>query len=73
MRHLRRTDIQRLPSTLRGLIHSVCGLSFLLLGSPSHAWEASIERDAGVPHIYGETDADMALARLGAGRGRLGN
>ena len=62
MRHLRSTDVQRLLSTLRGLIHSVCGLSFLLLGLPSHAWEASIERDAlGVPHIYGETNADMAF------------
>ena len=39
-----------------------CGLSLLLFGSTSQAWQASIERDAlGVPHIYGETDADMAF------------
>ena len=62
MRHLRRTDPQRLLSTLRGLVLSFCGLSALLLGLPGHAWEASIERDAlGVPHIYGDTDADMAF------------
>ena len=69
MRHLRRADPQRLLSTLRGLVLSVCGLSALLLGLPGHAWEASIERDAlGVPHIYGDTDADMAfgLARAQA-------
>ena len=40
----------------------LCGLSLLLFGSTSQAWQASIERDAlGVPHIYGETDADMAF------------
>ena len=61
MRHLRRIDPQRLLSTLRGIVLSVCGLLALLLGLPGHAWEASIERDAlGVPHIYGESDADMA-------------
>ena len=38
-------------------------LTLLCLLAPfSYAWEASIERDAlGVPHIYGETDADMAF------------
>ena len=40
----------------------LCGLSLLLFGSTSQAWQAGIERDAlGVPHIYGETDADMAF------------
>ena len=36
----------------------------LTLWTSTHAlaWEATIERDAlGVPHIFGETDADMAF------------
>ena len=38
------------------------GSYLLLVSAVSQAWEASIERDAlGVPHIYGETDADMAF------------
>ena len=54
------------PSRTRGLPCSLMTwllASFLLLVSTvSQAWEASIERDAlGVPHIYGETDADMAF------------
>ena len=33
-----------------------------LLNAGAHAFEATIERDAlGVPHIYGETNADMAF------------
>ena len=33
----------------------------LWISTPALAWEATIERDAlGVPHIFGETDADMA-------------
>ena len=38
-------------------------LWILTLSTSTHAlaWEATIERDAlGVPHIFGETDADMA-------------
>ena len=38
-------------------------LCVLTLSTSTHAlaWEATIERDAlGVPHIFGETDADMA-------------
>ena len=36
--------------------------AFLLFCLPSNAWEATIERDAlGVPHIYGDTNADMAF------------
>ena len=32
------------------------------MASTGQAWQASIERDAlGVPHIFGETDADMAF------------
>ncbi len=62
MRHLRPTFEIRPPSKTLGLINYFWGLSLLLFGSISHAWEASIERDTlGVPHIYGETDADMAF------------
>ena len=40
----------------------LCGLWLLFPSSASQAWQANIERDAlGVPHIYGETDADMAF------------
>ena len=39
----------------------LCALA-LLTGTHVLAWEATIERDAlGVPHILGETDADMAF------------
>ena len=46
--------------------HSALGIALLLacslLSQTAAAFEASIERDAlGVPHIYGETDADMAF------------
>ena len=38
------------------------GGCLLLMASTGQAWQASIERDAlGVPHIFGETDADMAF------------
>ena len=37
-------------------------LAYFLSAQTAAAFEASIERDAlGVPHIYGETDADMAF------------
>ena len=40
----------------------LCGLWLFFCSSASQAWQANIERDAlGVPHIYGETDADMAF------------
>ena len=43
---------------LRGAV----GGCLLLMASTGQAWQASIERDAlGVPHIFGETDADMAF------------
>ena len=46
----------------RSLITWLLGSCLLLFSAVSQAWEASIERDAlGVPHIYGETDADMAF------------
>ena len=39
----------------------LCALA-LSTGAHGLAWEATIERDAlGVPHILGETDADMAF------------
>ncbi len=39
----------------------LCALA-LSTGAHGLAWEATIERDAlGVPHIFGETDADMAF------------
>ena len=61
MRHLRPTFEIRPPSKTLGLINYFWGLSLLLFGSISHAWEASIERDTlGVPHIYGETDVEDA-------------
>lgn len=44
------------------VLRSVLGGCLLLMASASQAWQASIERDAlGVPHIFGETDADMAF------------
>ncbi len=46
---------------LKALFHTL--LCVLTLSTSTHAlaWEATIERDAlGVPHIFGETDADMA-------------
>ena len=44
------------------MITWLMGSCLLLVSAVSQAWEASIERDAlGVPHIYGETDADMAF------------
>ena len=54
------------PSCTRGLPYSLItwllGSCLLLVSAVSQAWETSIERDAlGVPHIYGETDADMAF------------
>ena len=54
------------PSCTRGLPCSLVtwllASCLLLFSAVSQAWEASIERDAlGVPHIYGETDADMAF------------
>jgi acyl-homoserine-lactone acylase len=45
-------------SALALLLATAC----LLFSLASSAWEATIERDAlGVPHIYGDTNADMAF------------
>ena len=54
------------PWTVSHIRHSVfallLGTACLLNSLISSAWEATIERDAlGVPHIYGETNADMAF------------
>lgn len=44
------------------VLRGALGSCLLLLASTGQAWQASIERDAlGVPHIFGETDADMAF------------
>lgn len=46
----------------RRIFRGVLGSCLLLIASTGQAWQASIERDAlGVPHIFGETDADMAF------------
>ena len=46
----------------RRIFRGVLGGCLLLIASTGQAWQASIERDAlGVPHIFGETDADMAF------------
>ena len=60
-----RTLIQA-PWTVSHIRRSVFALllaaACLLYSLTSSAWEATIERDAlGVPHIYGETNADMAF------------
>ena len=55
-----RSVVSLIP-TMRRLIRTL--LCTLTLSTSTHglAWEATIERDAlGVPHIFGETDADMA-------------
>ena len=46
---------------LTALTRTVLCVLALWTCTPALAWEATIERDAlGVPHIFGETDADMA-------------
>ena len=46
----------------RSLFALLLATACLLYSLTSSAWEATIERDAlGVPHIYGETNADMAF------------
>ena len=51
------TAVRALTALTRALL---CVLT-LWISTPALAWEATIERDAlGVPHIFGETDADMA-------------
>ena len=46
---------------LKALIRTLLCALTLWTNSLALAWEATIERDAlGVPHIFGETDADMA-------------
>ena len=64
----RLTDAEALiaPRAVFHTRHSALALllatASLLFSLASSAWEATIERDAlGVPHIYGDTNADMAF------------
>ena len=48
--------------TRRSAVGLLLATASLLFSLASSAWEATIERDAlGVPHIYGDTNADMAF------------
>ena len=48
--------------TRRSAVGLLLATASLLFSLASSAWEATIERDAlGVPHIYGDTNADIAF------------
>ena len=50
-----------ISSAVSRLVRSLLWTLTLSTSTHALAWEATIERDAlGVPHIFGETDADMA-------------
>lgn len=56
--HAPKVTVHLRHSALTVLLAATC----LLFSLGSSAWEATIERDAlGVPHIYGDTNADMAF------------
>ena len=50
-----------ISSAISRLVRTLLWTLTLWTSTHALAWEATIERDAlGVPHIFGETDADMA-------------
>ena len=55
-------SVEIINLVFKRLIRTVLCALALSTGAHGLAWEATIERDAlGVPHIFGETDADMAF------------
>ena len=54
-------SVVSISSAVNPLVRTLLCVLALSTSIPTLAWEATIERDAlGVPHIFGETDADMA-------------